>query len=588
MSKKSVLIYIFLSLLITFVVTVYFNISNLQNEYKIDIKTHEQIVKNIVNNSKEHTIEFYTRRLNSVISFDVVKEAIKNNDRNLLKKHLLKRYFVLKKENKFVMSLVVIDKNNKVVFRGQNPSMYGDDVSSYRNIIVSVNKTKKITTGQEAGLYGAPFRIAMPISYKGEHIGVIEISLKLFVFMKDINTIFKDKLHSALYINKGMMKYSIEKSESALNALEKDNYLVPTKNKFFIDNINSIDISKTNYVIEYQNKKYHISTSYNLTSFEGKLAAKFVIAYDITEQKKFIRDAIIFQIVKLMFILLAIFYIVKKGFDVYEKRILKQNKDLENSLEELKQTQKHMVESEKMAALGGLVAGVAHEINTPIGLGITGITHFMSSTTKLKKDYENDQMTEEDFKKYIDESSSLAEIIFTNLKRSADLVRDFKEISVDQTNEIKKEFNIKEYLEKIILSVHNKTKQKQVEIRLDCDDTIVINSYPGVYAQIVTNLIINSLIHGFDTKNNGKIDIIVSYKKDTLSIIYKDDGKGIDEDNIKKIFNPFFTTKRDQGGSGLGLNIIYNLITSRLNGSIECKSEVDKWTQFNINIPLKG
>jgi len=247
-----------------------------------------------------------------------------------------------------------------------------------------------------------------------------------------------------------------------------------------------------------------------------------------------------------------------------------------------------MVETEKMAALGGLVAGVAHEINTPIGLGITGITHFISKIQKLQKSYKKGEMSEDDFQKYLKNSSNLAEIIHINLKRSADLVKSFKEISVDQTNELKKEFNVKEYFEKILLSIYNKTKNKQIDINLDCDDTMIIYSYPGVFAQIITNLIMNSLIHGFGNNNDGKIDIIVTSEKDRLSIVYKDNGKGIKKENIKKIFDPFFTTNRDQGGSGLGLNIIYNLVTSRLKGTIKCKSKVDKWTQFAMRIPLKG
>ncbi|MEA3512011.1 MAG: HAMP domain-containing sensor histidine kinase, partial [Campylobacterota bacterium] len=276
-------------------------------------------------------------------------------------------------------------------------------------------------------------------------------------------------------------------------------------------------------------------------------------------------------------------------YEVYQRteELEESNEELQVSINNLNQTQKHMVEQEKMAALGGLVAGVAHEINTPVGLGITGITHFIDKTQKLKKSYEKEEMSEDDFQKYLKESNDLAEIIYTNLKRSADLVKSFKEISVDQTNEVKKEFNFKEYLEKILLSIHSKTKNKHMDINLDCSDLIVISSYPGVYAQIITNLIMNSMIHGFENKNDGKIDITVTYMKDDLSIVYKDNGKGIDKENIKKIFNPFFTTKRDEGGSGLGLNIIYNLITSRLNGTIECKSEIGKSTQFNIKIPLK-
>ena len=268
--------------------------------------------------------------------------------------------------------------------------------------------------------------------------------------------------------------------------------------------------------------------------------------------------------------------------DLVKKRTI----ELENSLQDLKQTQDHIVETEKMTALGGLVAGISHEINTPVGLGITSMTHFVDETKKIKELYYADNISQNEFEEYLETSSKLASITYQNLKRTAELVSSFKQISIDQTSEEKREFHLKNYVKEIFLSLHNRLKKTKIDIELNCSDNSVVNSFPGIYAQIITNLIMNSLIHAFDENEKGKITLNFNIKNSILYFVYTDDGKGIDKEDLKKIFNPFFTTKRKFGGSGLGLNVIYNLVTQRLNGTVTCKSEKGKGVEFDITIPL--
>ena len=272
------------------------------------------------------------------------------------------------------------------------------------------------------------------------------------------------------------------------------------------------------------------------------------------------------------------------------KELEKFKDDLEDLValrtEELRQTQAHMAQTEKMAALGGLVAGVAHEINTPIGLGITSMTHFVSQTEKLKKLYEDEEMQQEDFEKYIQNSSKLATVTYENLKRAAELVKSFKQISIDQTSEQKRKFNLKEYIKETILSIHNRIKQTNIEVQINCPDDLDIFSYPGAFSQIVTNLIMNSLTHGYDKNDSGIINLDFNMKDSMLQFTYKDDGKGISKENLTKIFDPFFTTNRADGGSGLGLNIIYNIVSGQLGGTIECKSEEGNGAEFIISVPF--
>lgn len=264
------------------------------------------------------------------------------------------------------------------------------------------------------------------------------------------------------------------------------------------------------------------------------------------------------------------------------KKLKESNQELEKSMDTLKKTQDTLIETEKMASLGELVAGVAHEINTPIGLSLTGITHFISTSDKISELYEKEELDEEDFKNFIKTSKELATSININLEKTANLVRSFKQVAVDQSSDGKREFELISYIDEILLSINNITKKSNIHINIHSTKAITMKSYPGVISQIFTNLIMNTIKHGYDKIEEGNIDINITDNGDKISIIYKDYGHGISQENLNKIFNPFFTTKRDDGGSGLGLSIIYNLITTKLNGTINCQSVLDTGTTFTI------
>ena len=272
-----------------------------------------------------------------------------------------------------------------------------------------------------------------------------------------------------------------------------------------------------------------------------------------------------------------------------EQQILARNNELEsinlelnNSILDLQQTQKKLVESEKMASLGGLVAGVAHEINTPVGIGLTAITHFVEITRQLEQKHRQKKMSQKDFDNYLVSSIEAASIINRNLERTAELVRSFKQISVDQSSDERRVFNVSEYINEILLSINHIMKKSNVEIAVRCDEELEIDSYPGAISQIISNLLINSTIHAYPNNETGLINITVHRQGDAVLLQYKDDGIGVPKDNLSKIFDPFFTTNREHGGSGLGLNIIYNIVTNRLNGKIECHSKSGFGTEFTI------
>ncbi|MBT3306179.1 MAG: PAS domain-containing sensor histidine kinase [Alphaproteobacteria bacterium] len=260
---------------------------------------------------------------------------------------------------------------------------------------------------------------------------------------------------------------------------------------------------------------------------------------------------------------------------------------LHHTLDELRQTQDVLVQSEKMASLGGLVAGVAHEINTPVGIGVTASSHLSEAVGNLRRSFAGGTLKKSELEASFETIDQASEMISTNLRRAAELIGSFKQVAVDQSSEEKREFQVGEYLDEIILSLHPKIKQTKHRVSVDCDSSLLVNSYPGAISQIITNLVMNSLIHAYDDGDEGSIRISALDNGDHITLKYFDDGKGMDTESLKKIFDPFFTTKRGSGGSGLGMNILYNLVTQTLGGTVVCDSQPGEGTTFTITFSNK-
>ncbi len=268
--------------------------------------------------------------------------------------------------------------------------------------------------------------------------------------------------------------------------------------------------------------------------------------------------------------------------------LLQRNEAMIRSLEQLKQAQAQLVEAEKMASLGMLVAGVAHEINTPIGIGVTASSHLQQELKDLSAAIDDGSLTKSGLQTFLAEAMDAVNILENNLQRGAELVKSFKQVAVDQTSEEQREFNIKQYMDEILLNLRPKLKRTQHKIQVDCDNDLLVQSYPGAFSQIFTNLIMNSLIHGYDEGEWGQIEIKFEQQgKTRLMIDYQDDGKGMTAEQVRHVFEPFFTTRRGEGGSGLGMHIVYNLVTQTLKGRVSCYSEPGKGVCFHFDLPVK-
>jgi signal transduction histidine kinase len=271
-----------------------------------------------------------------------------------------------------------------------------------------------------------------------------------------------------------------------------------------------------------------------------------------------------------------------------QHRLLEQkNSDLNNAIEQLKTTQKELIQKEKMASLGGLVAGIAHEINTPLGICVTGVSHLQEEYKLIKQAVEDNTLTEVKLMDFFEDIEEVLTILATNTQRGASLVNSFKQVAVDQSsNEIRK-INLHQYIDEVILSLRPTLKRTQIIINVDCDTGLEISVNAGAISQIFTNLILNSVKHGFSDSAKGSI-LIEAYEKNSNIILrYRDDGAGIDDKALALLFEPFYTTKRGEGGSGLGTHLVYNLVTSSLKGKITVKSQVGKGLAYLIKFPVK-
>jgi len=276
--------------------------------------------------------------------------------------------------------------------------------------------------------------------------------------------------------------------------------------------------------------------------------------------------------------------------DIHEKRKqLKESHDeLENLLEiqskELESTQMQLIESEKMSSLGELVAGVSHEISTPIGICITSESFFRDEANLVQKKFNEGNMSRQDFTDFMKVALDNSEILNANLKRTAELIKNFKQVAVDQCIEDLRPFGVHGYITDLLSTLKPRIKTLKHVIEVTGDERLVITTLPGAMAQIITNLVMNSIIHGFEEIEKGYISIDVSTKDNGVLLTYKDDGKGMSEESLKRIFDPFFTTRKGKGGTGLGMNIVYKLITDTLHGHIECTSQPGQGVKFEIYI----
>ncbi|QCO16011.1 PAS domain S-box protein [Azospirillum brasilense] len=269
-----------------------------------------------------------------------------------------------------------------------------------------------------------------------------------------------------------------------------------------------------------------------------------------------------------------------------EERAHAAREEAERALHDLKEAQAHLIQSEKMAALGSLVAGVAHEINTPIGIALTGASLMAERIRLIRRDFEAGTLRRPDFADFLEMAGEASQLMLLNIDRAAQLIQSFKQIAVDQASEERRVFDLRDYIDEVLRSLGVRIKRAAHGVEVDCPADLLIDGYPGALSQVLTNFVMNSIIHGYAPEQHGTLRVTArAVGVDEVELVYADDGRGIPPELHGKVFEPFFTTSRGAGGSGLGLNIVYNIATRRLRGRIALDSAPGRGTVFTLRFP---
>nr|WP_255635653.1 HAMP domain-containing sensor histidine kinase [Azospirillum sp. 412522] len=282
----------------------------------------------------------------------------------------------------------------------------------------------------------------------------------------------------------------------------------------------------------------------------------------------------------------AAFFIREIGLREQAARQAKDRAD--RALEDLRRTQADLIQAEKMASLGALVAGVAHEINTPLGNSLMGATHLQDRLAVLASQASGGNLRRSDFAEFQETADEIARLLVLNLGQACDLVQSFKQVAADQTSGEERLFLLKPYLEDLATSLSPSWRRAGHTLRVECPETIEIDGYPGVLAQILTNLVMNSITHAYREGQQGNLLIAVTVQTpDMVTLFYTDDGRGIAPADLGRVFDPFFTTRRGAGSTGLGLHIVYNLVVNRLGGKVAVESFPGHGVRFTIRFPRR-
>jgi len=261
----------------------------------------------------------------------------------------------------------------------------------------------------------------------------------------------------------------------------------------------------------------------------------------------------------------------------------------ERALAELQDAQDNLVRSERLASLGGLVAGIAHDTSTPIGVALTAATLLADRTAAMSALVAGGRARRSDIARYTAVAAEMAQQLVANITRAAELIQSFKQVAVDRTSGDRRAFKLRPFIEEVLLSLRPRLEPARHAVVVDCPDDLALDGYPGALSQVLTNLAVNSLVHAFDPGCTGTIRIaarsVADDTRDDVVVTFSDDGKGIPVEHQARIFDPFFTTRREAGGAGLGLNVVQDIVTATLGGRIDVISAPGLGTRFEIRFP---
>jgi len=387
-------------------------------------------------------------------------------------------------------------------------------------------------------------------------------------------------------LNEANENYSVQ-----TQAVSEKKQEVATKEK---ENLQMVDLIKQNKMILQQQRQNITEQQHNILTQQQSIAAQQqnldVQDGELAAQKQtIVSQRATIAITTILVLIVAFALILVVGLFIKNKRTTQK---LSETLNHLEEAQTQLVQSEKMASLGKLIAGVAHEINTPLGIAVTSTSLIQENTENMAKKLNDKSLSQKQLQSYINIVTESSAISNNGLERVIELMHNFKEVAADQIVESIREVNISNYINEVMTTLANEMKKNQVHYSFSGDDSIRIRTIPGALAQVITNLVNNSIRHGFQSDNEVREisnDIKINIEQnsiDEICLTYQDNGFGMSKNVLAQVFDPFFTTKRNKGGTGLGMNIVFNIIEQKLSGHIDISSNLGEGVTCKITLPL--
>lgn len=411
------------------------------------------------------------------------------------------------------------------------------------------------------------------LEIKKQQLAMKKLALSEMQKEKELATIL-------LQLNKANENFAIQNkaiTDKKLELSQKERELIVKEN----ENSEMASLIKQNKIILKEQQTSIGKHKQDIEQQEAKLAQ---------QKETILRQRTTISITTVLVIIIALVLLLVARLFIKNK---KTTQKLAETIANLEETQTQLAQSEKMATLGKLIAGVAHEINTPLGIAVTSTSLIAENTDDLSQKLNNKSLNQKQLKSYINIVSKSSAISNKGLERVIELMHSFKEVAADQIIEREREINLSVYTNEVLSTLSNELKRNHIDCCVDGDQDIKIKTIPGALAQIITNLVNNSIRHGFQTTSNSILKeqnrIKLTIEKncaDEVCLTYQDNGIGMSAEVLQQVFDPFFTTKRNKGGTGLGMNIVYNIIEQKLSGKIDIKSNEGQGVTCKITLPV--
>ena len=549
--NKTRIITIILSLI--FLVLTISTIYNVDRQKKyIDLKQKQTFntMQQIIDGKIIFFRKLFASRLTNMIRNRIdFKEAILSSDPKKITKAMDRFYKILKRENRYAKTLHLISPNNISIYRSHKPKKYGDDLTLIRPIIASVNKYKRAKYGFEAGLYASVYRVDIPIFINKKYYGVLEYGVDPNIFISDLVSV-SNYIHAAVVIdddmtNKKIMKVLNKHLEKEVVINHKTHMISSDDIKFF----DGVDINPNKSI--YKNGKYYNIYLYDLLDFQAKDVGHIILALDTTADHKRYESIIKISFINQIILLGLIFLIVYYAFNYYERKI-------HDFIEQEKENEKILHQQSKMAAMGEMIGNIAHQWRQPLSAIST-----ISSSIQVEKEYGiyDDSKLNDSMQKIIDQTQYMSKTI-----------NDFRDFF--KPDKAKKLFNVGDTIQRGVTLVGQSYKNSNIKLELNISsENIELKGYENELIQAVVNILNNAKDQLSKSKQKEKVvqlDLIKA--NDNIIIKIVDNGGGIDDDVLPKIFEPYFTTKHKSQGTGIGLYMTYEIIVKHFGGKIEAST----------------